>query len=166
MSTPQLQNLGLSSVAWAGADVGSFFDDCDGGLLARFYEFGVFQPFCRNHSAKGTRPQEPWAFGERYEAIVRKMLKLRMCLLPYLYGLFEECHRTGAPILRPSFSSTPTTSSSSGVFSSSPSSPAPASSTATSTSRAGRDPTCGPANVRSAPPMSSPTRPWESRLST
>jgi len=29
------------------------------------------------------------------------MIKFRQRLLPYLYTLFEECHRTGAPILRP-----------------------------------------------------------------
>ena len=29
------------------------------------------------------------------------MIKLRQRLLPYLYTAFEECHRTGAPILRP-----------------------------------------------------------------
>jgi alpha-glucosidase len=101
MSMPQLMNMGLSGVAWAGVDVGGFFDDCDGELLARFTEFGVFQPFCRNHTIKGSRHQEPWAFGEPYESMCRKMIKLRQRLLPYFYALFEECHRTGAPILRP-----------------------------------------------------------------
>jgi alpha-glucosidase len=101
MSMPQLQNLGLSGLAWVGVDVGGFFDDCDGELLARFTELGALQPFCRNHSAKGTARQEPWAFGEPYTSVCRDMLKLRMRLLPYLYTLFEESHRTGAPILRP-----------------------------------------------------------------
>jgi alpha-glucosidase len=101
MSMPQLQNMGLSGIAWSGVDIGGFFGDCDGELLARWTEFGVFQPFCRNHSAMGTRHQEPWAFGEPWESICREMLLLRMRLLPYLYTLFDECHRTGAPVLRP-----------------------------------------------------------------
>jgi alpha-glucosidase len=101
MSMPQLQNLGLSGVAWAGVDIGGFFDDGNGELLARWTEMGAFQPFCRNHTAIGTRRQEPWAFGEPYESVCREMIKLRQRLLPYLYTLFEECHRTGAPILRP-----------------------------------------------------------------
>ena len=101
MSMPQLQNLGLSGVAWAGVDVGGFWGDTNGELLARWTEFGIFQPFCRNHTTLGTRRQEPWAFGEPYESVCRKMLKLRQRLIPYLYTLFEECHRTGAPMLRP-----------------------------------------------------------------
>jgi alpha-glucosidase len=101
MSMPQLQNLGLSGIAWAGVDIGGFFGDCDGELLARWTEFGAFQPFCRNHSAMGTVRQEPWAFGEPWESVCRDMLQLRMQLVPYLYTLFEECHRTGAPVLRP-----------------------------------------------------------------
>jgi alpha-glucosidase len=101
MSMPQLQNLGLSGVAWAGVDIGGFFGDCNGELLARWTEMGVFQSFCRNHTFLGSRRQEPWAFGEPYESVCREMIKLRMRLLPYLYTLFEECHRTGAPILRP-----------------------------------------------------------------
>jgi alpha-glucosidase len=101
MSLPQLQNLALSGVAWAGVDIGGFGGDTNGELLARWYEFGVFQPYCRNHTTLGTRRQEPWAFGEPYESVCREMVKLRQRLLPYLYTLFEECHRTGAPILRP-----------------------------------------------------------------
>jgi alpha-glucosidase len=101
MSMPQLQNLGLSGVAWAGVDIGGFGGDTTGELLARWTEFGVFQPFCRNHTTLGTRRQEPWTFGEPYESVCREMIKLRQRLLPYLYTLFEECHRTGAPILRP-----------------------------------------------------------------
>src|ERR687890_147723 len=101
MSMPQLQNIGLSGVAWAGVDVGGFWGDTNAELLARWAEFGAFQPFCRNHTALGTRRQEPWAFGEPCESVYRKMMKLRQRLLPYLYSLFEECHRTGAPILRP-----------------------------------------------------------------
>jgi alpha-glucosidase len=101
MSMPQLQNLGLSGVAWAGVDIGGFFGDANGELLARWVEFGIFQPFCRNHTAIDTRRQEPWAFGEPYESVYRKMIKLRQRLLPYLYSLFERCHKSGAPILRP-----------------------------------------------------------------
>lgn len=101
MSMPQLQNLGLSGIAWSGVDIGGFNDDCDGELLARWTEFGIFQPFARNHSAMGTARQEPWAFGEPWESICREMLLLRMRLLPYLYTAFEACHRTGAPVLRP-----------------------------------------------------------------
>jgi len=101
MSMPQLQNLGLSGYAWVGVDIGGFVGDATGELLTRWTEFGIFQPFCRNHSAWNTRPQEPWAFGEPYESHIRTMLVLRQRLLPYLYTLFEEAHRTGAPILRP-----------------------------------------------------------------
>jgi alpha-glucosidase len=101
MGVAQLQNLGLSGVGWAGVDIGGYYGDATGELLARWTEFGIFQSFCRNHSEKQARHQEPWLFGEPYESVCRAMLKLRQRLLPYLYTLFEECHRTGAPILRP-----------------------------------------------------------------
>lgn len=103
MSLSQLQNMGLSGVGWAGVDIGGFYGDASGELLARWTESGIFQPFCRNHAEKQTRHQEPWMFGEPYETVCRAMLKLRQRLLPYLYTLFDECHRTGAPLLRPLF---------------------------------------------------------------
>ncbi|WP_376793992.1 glycoside hydrolase family 31 protein [Thermogemmatispora sp.] len=110
LSVPQLLNLGLSGVSWCGSDIGGFYGDCTGELLARWTEFGIFQAFCRNHSEKQSRHQEPWVFGEPYESVCRALLKLRQRLLPYLYTLFEECHRSGAPILRPLFWEAPTDS--------------------------------------------------------
>jgi alpha-glucosidase len=115
MGLAQVQNLGLSGVGWAGVDIGGFYGDATGELLARWTELGIFQPFCRNHSEKQTRHQEPWVFGEFYESICRAMLKLRQRLLPYLYSAFEECHRTGAPILRPLFWAYPEDTSTYGI---------------------------------------------------
>ncbi len=103
MSLAQLLNLGLSGVALAGADIGGFFEHCDEELLVRWTQLGALYPFARNHSARGTARQEPWAYGFRAEAACRRALELRYRLLPYLYTLFAEASATGAPVLRPLF---------------------------------------------------------------
>lgn len=103
MAVCMLQGMGLSGVPFCGADVGGFDKDCGPELLARWTQAGAVMPFFRNHSVKGSRPQEPWAFGEPVLSICRKYLELRYRLLPYIYGLFEESHRTGAPVMRPMF---------------------------------------------------------------
>ncbi|SDY38069.1 alpha-glucosidase [Micromonospora pattaloongensis] len=101
MSLPQLQNLGLSGVPFAGADIGGFFADCGPELLARWYQAGAFYPYARNNCSKPCAPQEPWVWGPEIEAVCRRALELRYRLLPYLYTVFEEASRTGAPVLRP-----------------------------------------------------------------
>jgi len=58
-------------------------------------------PFCRNHKVIDGYDQEPWRFGKYYEDIIRKYLKLRYQLLPFLYTTLEEAHRTGVPLFRP-----------------------------------------------------------------
>jgi alpha-glucosidase len=101
MSLTMLQGVGLSGIPFCGVDVGGFDKDCTAELLCRWVEACCLTPFFRNHSVQGSRPQEPWAFGEPALSIYRKHLQLRFRLMPYLYGLFEESRRTGAPILRP-----------------------------------------------------------------
>lgn len=100
-SLPMLMNMSLSGMPFVGVDIGGFGGDSTGELLARWTQVGAFYPFCRNHTATGTRAQEPWAFGPEVEAICRKYLNLRYQLLPYLYNLFYQAAQTGAPIMRP-----------------------------------------------------------------
>ena len=101
MAVPQLCNLGLSGMAFAGTDVGGFGADCTAELLCRWVQVGIFSPLFRNHSSNGSIYQEPWQFGEKTVNIYRKFVELRYRLIPYLYDLFYECERTGLPVMRP-----------------------------------------------------------------
>jgi len=101
MAIPQLCNLGLSGMPFVGTDVGGFGADATPELMARWVQVGCFSPLFRNHSAAGTRRQEPWQFGQQVMEIYRKYVKLRYRWIPYLYDLFYEEERTGAPIMRP-----------------------------------------------------------------
>ena len=101
MVIPQLCNLGLSGIAFAGTDIGGFGADTTPELLARWIQVGCFSPLCRNHSSAGTRRQEPWVFGNEIMSIYRKYVKLRYHFIPYIYDLFHEQEANGMPIMRP-----------------------------------------------------------------
>lgn len=101
MAIPQLCNLGLSGMPFAGTDIGGFGSDTTGELLVRWVQTGCFSPLFRNHAAMGTRMQEPWQFGQEVLDIYRKYVKLRYHWIPYFYDLFRETEQTGAPVMRP-----------------------------------------------------------------
>lgn len=101
LSVPQLLSMGLSGSPHAGVDIGGFFENAGPELFSRWIELGAFYPFMRDHTAAGTRPQEPWAFGEEVEAVARAALELRYRLLPYLVTLAHEAAASGAPLMRP-----------------------------------------------------------------
>lgn len=101
MVIPQLCNLGMSGFAFAGTDIGGFGAHTNPELLTRWIEAAMFSPLFRNHSANGTRHQEPWCFGKETEDIYRKYVELRYQFLPYIYDLFYEGEKTGLPIMRP-----------------------------------------------------------------
>ncbi|GAA1756399.1 glycoside hydrolase family 31 protein [Luedemannella helvata] len=101
MSLPQLMNLGLSGVAFAGADIGGFFGDCGPELLARWFQLGCCYPLARNHCARGRAAQEPWVWGAETLDACRAAVRLRYRLLPYLYTLLADAAETGSPVLRP-----------------------------------------------------------------
>ena len=101
LSIPMFQTLGLSGEPFVGSDVGGFIGRGNGELLVRSYQVSFLAPFCRNHKVIDGYDQEPWRFGTHYEDIIRKFLKLRYRLMPFLYTILEEAHRTGVPLFRP-----------------------------------------------------------------
>lgn len=100
MAIPQLCNLGMSGMSFVGTDVGGFGSDCTKELMCRWVEVGCFSPLFRNHSAIGTRYQEPWRFDQETVDIYRKAAQLRYHLIPYYYDLFFTGEKTGLPIMR------------------------------------------------------------------
>ncbi len=112
LNIPMFASLGLSGETFVGSDLPGFIGRGDGELLARSYEIAAFVPLCRNHGAIDNYDHEPWRYGAPYESIVRKYLRLRYRLLPFLYTTLEEAHRTGVPLFRPlllDFQDDPTT---------------------------------------------------------
>ncbi|HEV8141039.1 MAG TPA: glycoside hydrolase family 31 protein [Pyrinomonadaceae bacterium] len=101
LNVPMFTTLGLSGEPFVGSDVGGFIGRANGEFLVRSYQIGFLAPFFRNHHAIDGYDQEPWRFGKYYEDIIRKYLKLRYQMLPFLYTTLEEAHRTGVPLFRP-----------------------------------------------------------------
>lgn len=105
-------NLALSGVPFNGPDIGGFAADTFPQLLRDWQKACFLFPFCRNHSATGTKRQEPWAFDPLTLRVLRHYIQLRYKMRPYLYNLFIQQAEQGEAILRPlfyDFESTPET---------------------------------------------------------
>lgn len=117
---PEGLNFCATGEPYWSTDIGAFFPngnwdpwfyegDFDAGvddlgyreLFVRWAQYAAFLPMMRAHGT-GT-PREIWRFGEKgepfYDAL-EKAIRLRYRLLPFLYALMAETHRTGLPMLR------------------------------------------------------------------
>ncbi len=101
MCIPESLNLSLSGVSFNGPDIGGFTYHTTEQLITRWYQACFLFPFCRNHSAKWSKDQEPYRFSRQAISIMRNFINLRYKYLPYLYNLFYEHYEMGHPILRP-----------------------------------------------------------------
>ncbi|MGN0596515.1 MAG: TIM-barrel domain-containing protein [Ruminiclostridium sp.] len=84
LNIKMMPSLNMCGFIYTGADLGGFGADTTPDLLLRWLEFGIFTPLMRNHSAAGTRMQEPYRFDLMPQ--MRDVIKLRYSLLPYLYS--------------------------------------------------------------------------------
>jgi alpha-glucosidase len=101
LSIPTSLGMSLSGLPFNGPDVGGFGGDCTEELLLDWTKASFLFPFMRNHSMKGSHDQEPWAYGEKGMSAVRRYIRLRYKMMPYLYNLFVDQEESGDPILRP-----------------------------------------------------------------
>jgi alpha-glucosidase len=100
---PGTLNLALSGIPFNGPDVPGFGGHADAELAIAWYKAGMLFPFLRNHSVKGSVPQEPWQFGPDALAVIRHYVRLRYKLLPYLYQLWIAQADDGSAVMRPLF---------------------------------------------------------------
>ena len=94
-----LPSLNMCGFLYTGADLGGFNCDTTEDLLLRWYALGVFTPLMRNHSAYGTREQEPYRFTDIDS--FRRILGLRYKLLPYLYSEYMKAALQDDMMFRP-----------------------------------------------------------------
>lgn len=101
LSLPQLMNMSLSGQAYIGVDIGGFGGDTTPELAAKWAIASLLNPLYRNHSALGTKDQEPYTFTGVYLETYRKALKLRYRLRPAIYTELYLSEIKGTPALRP-----------------------------------------------------------------
>ena len=96
-------NVQLSGIAWWTTDIGGYA----GGnpstpyfreLIVRWFQFGVTCPLFRQHGARNT---EPWLLGNTTFGYVRKVMRLRETLKPYVLTEMNQTAATGLPLNRP-----------------------------------------------------------------
>jgi len=101
MAVPMMLGLSISGQPFVGSDIGGFVDSPEGELYARWLQLGIFSPLMRTHTAWDTKDQEPWSYGNDFEAINKLSIELRYRLLPYIYNTMHQASTTGIPPLRP-----------------------------------------------------------------
>ncbi len=74
----------------------------DGELTTRWMQFGVFSPINRLHSNKNCfMRKEPWVYNQIHETVMKKFLKLRHELIPYLYSMNYRAAFCDEPLVMP-----------------------------------------------------------------
>lgn len=98
-SMQQLPALNMAGFLFTGSDTGGFGCDTTEDLMLRWLQYSLFTPLFRNHSADGTREQELYRFSTVKAA--REMVRIRYCLIPYLYSEFLKAALNDEMMFRP-----------------------------------------------------------------
>ncbi len=86
-------------------DMGGFEQTAPADVYKRWCQFGLLSSHSRLHGSSSYRV--PWLFDEEACDVLRKFVKLKCALMPYLYRYAVLSHEEGIPMLRPMFAEFP-----------------------------------------------------------
>ncbi|MET9592665.1 alpha-xylosidase [Streptomyces sp. NPDC006516] len=92
-------SLSLSGFGFWSHDIGGFEGTPDPAVFKRWLAFGLLSSHSRLHGNVSYRV--PWEFGDEAVDVARQFTLLKHRLMPYLYGVAAQAHRTGVPMMRP-----------------------------------------------------------------
>jgi alpha-D-xyloside xylohydrolase len=91
-------SLGMSGFGYWSHDIGGFEGTPDPALFKRWIAFGLLSSHSRLHGSSSYRV--PWLLDEEAVDVLRMFTKLKMRLMPYLYGVGLQAHSEGVPVMR------------------------------------------------------------------
>ncbi len=90
-------SIGMSGIPFWSSDIGGFRGMPSPELYIRWAQFTLLCSHARMH---GDSAREPWAYGAQAVEIVRKFVRLRYQLFPYLYHTAHQAATRGLPVIR------------------------------------------------------------------
>nr|WP_300885267.1 alpha-xylosidase [uncultured Schaedlerella sp.] len=82
-------------------DMGGFENTASADVYKRWCQFGMLSSHSRLHGSGSYRV--PWLFDEEACDVLRKFVKAKCVLMPYLYRQAVKAHEDGIPMMRPMF---------------------------------------------------------------
>ena len=100
--TSTASNIGYG---WWSHDIGGHMRGVrDEELMARWTQLGVFSPINRLHSTDNPfNGKEPWNFDRITEHVMKKYLRLRHSMVPYLYTMNRRASHDDIPLILPMY---------------------------------------------------------------
>lgn len=91
-------SLSLSGFGYWSHDIGGFESKASAAVYKRWVAFGLMSSHSRLHGSTSYRV--PWLYDEEATPVLRHFTRLKCRLMPYLWQLAQEAHRTNAPMMR------------------------------------------------------------------
>ena len=82
-------------------DISGFESTASADIYKRWCQFGLLSSHSRLHGSSTYRV--PWIFDREACDVLRKFVKLKCALMPYLYRQAVKAHEEGIPLMRPMF---------------------------------------------------------------